>query len=377
MGSTQTVTILGSSMIAAPANGYAYIYVSNESRNPVFIDNFQVLHRPGRIVQDVSYYPFGLVQAGISSSAANGSPTNRYKYNGKEEQRQEFSNGSGLEMYEYKYRFYDHQIGRFISQDALADKYPHYTPYQFAGNQVPNAIDLDGLEEFRVNQSTVDPNQMDVTLVRVDAPFSVQYNGQKLSAFPQQNMNDYYQNNTIVKSEVDGNGNNRVSSVTTYEDGQQVNTFFDNQEGSKEIAKDQHFGTFDKQAELPIKNVTSQGTVGATLLQSNNIEQNSSNQLSVGIPNATDLLSFNASSMGSQNPATFTITNTNSDGTSTGVGPYVITGGTGVGNPAMISVVPGSYLNITVTPGADGGKYKFDFKVNNTTIINDQKPPLK
>jgi len=66
-------------------------------------------------------------------------------------QNEEFSDGMGLEMYEYKYRFYDHQIGRFISQDRLADKYAYYSPYQFAGNQVPNAIDLDGLEPYCPN----------------------------------------------------------------------------------------------------------------------------------------------------------------------------------------------------------------------------------
>jgi RHS repeat-associated protein len=66
-------------------------------------------------------------------------------------QSKEFSDGLGLEMYEYKFRFYDHQIGRFISQDRLAEKYAYYSPYQFAGNQVPNAIDLDGLEPYLPN----------------------------------------------------------------------------------------------------------------------------------------------------------------------------------------------------------------------------------
>ena len=85
--------------------------------------------------------------SGISSKALSfGQPENKIKYNGMELQNKEFSDGLGLEMYEYKYRFYDHQIGRFISQDILADKYTYYSPYQFAGNQVPNAIDLDGLE---------------------------------------------------------------------------------------------------------------------------------------------------------------------------------------------------------------------------------------
>ncbi len=99
------------------------------------------------------YYPFGLTMAGISNKAATITPS-KIKYNNMELQSSEFADGSGLEMYEYKYRFYSHQIGRFISQDGLADKYVYYSLYQFAGNEVPNAIDLDGLEPLTINKDT-------------------------------------------------------------------------------------------------------------------------------------------------------------------------------------------------------------------------------
>jgi RHS repeat-associated protein len=51
-----------------------------------------------------------------------------------------------LGWYDYGFRSYDAQIGRFPQLDPLTDDYPYYTPYQYAGNEPIANIDLDGLE---------------------------------------------------------------------------------------------------------------------------------------------------------------------------------------------------------------------------------------
>jgi RHS repeat-associated protein len=109
-------------------NGYLFVYVSNASETvPVYFDNLQVTHTTGPLLQEQSYYPFGLQMHGISSKAALKLNVS-YKYNGGVDLEEE----TGL--YNTFYRQYDTQIGRFSGADSRAEEQYGFSTYHFGYN---------------------------------------------------------------------------------------------------------------------------------------------------------------------------------------------------------------------------------------------------
>ena len=82
-----------------------------------------------------------MVMPGRKYQAAGG--LYRYGFNGKENDNEVKGEGN---QQDYGMRIYDPRLMRFLSVDPLANSYPWYTPYQFAGNDVIRCIDLDGAE---------------------------------------------------------------------------------------------------------------------------------------------------------------------------------------------------------------------------------------
>ncbi|MBC7946551.1 MAG: hypothetical protein H7Y42_01635, partial [Chitinophagaceae bacterium] len=146
VGDEDDLTIHAFNDLPVSKSGYLYIYVSNTTKDiDVFFDNLQVTHIKGALLEETHYYPFGLAMAGISSKVLKGN----YPENKKKFVAQDFDADLGLNLYQFKYRNHDPQIGRFVEIDPLADDYEHNGTYNYAENRPIDGIDLEGLEFWR------------------------------------------------------------------------------------------------------------------------------------------------------------------------------------------------------------------------------------
>jgi hypothetical protein len=117
-----SVAITANTPVSIPKNGYIYIYVSNESPQAVYFDNVSIQDHRGPLLEENHYYPGGLAMAGISDKALKTTyAENKYRFDGKELQNKEFSDGTGLQEYDFGARMQDPQLMVWHNIDPLAE----------------------------------------------------------------------------------------------------------------------------------------------------------------------------------------------------------------------------------------------------------------
>lgn len=142
-GTTDVLQTLVSPSLRIQKSGYLYIYTSNESARDVYFDNLTVTQISSSLLEETHYYPFGLIMAGISSSALkeNAYPVNKKRYNGIE-----FNTDLDLNEYDAFYRTLDPQIGRWKQIDPKIEKMEAWSPYASNFNNPLRYSDLLGDE---------------------------------------------------------------------------------------------------------------------------------------------------------------------------------------------------------------------------------------
>jgi RHS repeat-associated protein len=94
--------------------------------------------KKAELIQEDSYYPFGMQMTGLSERISGLQP-NQYLYNGKE-LREEM----GLDWYDYGLRMYDPVLGRWFSIDLASENYISQSNYHFAANNPLTFREIDG-----------------------------------------------------------------------------------------------------------------------------------------------------------------------------------------------------------------------------------------
>lgn len=118
--------------------GYFYIYLSNDSQtgSEAFFDDFTIMTSESYIVQQIDYYPYGMVAREFRRL---GDKATNVLFQGKTYE-------DLTKWYDFHARQYDAALGRWFGVDALGYKMPYLSPYNAMANNPMMFVDPDGNE---------------------------------------------------------------------------------------------------------------------------------------------------------------------------------------------------------------------------------------
>ena len=121
----------GEGRIAKTSGSYSPLYFVTDHLGSVRV----VEDQSGTVCESNDYYPSGSRWKDPTSKVS----TNRYRFSGKEEQTL-----GDLGYLDFGARMYDPALGRWFTQDPLAEKYYSVSPYAYCNNNPIKLIDPDG-----------------------------------------------------------------------------------------------------------------------------------------------------------------------------------------------------------------------------------------
>jgi RHS repeat-associated protein len=233
------------------------------------------------VIDREEYYPFG-------DSSLRTFTKKRYRYTGKEKDIE-----SGL--YYYGARYYAPWTCRFISVDPLANDYPFYTPYNYAGNKPINKRDIDGLQEegnegnSKKNNSNItnsEANDKIPTVNQSQIPKGSKPLNKGAALHSVKNNDELHKEGRLVKVENPGGGHfyystpesNSTGEITSSEVGEstsskqqvKINDEVKNIEGFEEISKSNNYEGGDNTSNTPsedTQDVHKATQVGSTMTE--------------------------------------------------------------------------------------------------------------
>ena len=109
-------------------DGKYYFYLTD------YLGNNRAVAGPDSIIQQVHYYPYGL-----SYAESVGMEVQPYKFGGKE-----YDKTAGLNIYDFGARWYEPDLGRFMTLDPMCEKAYSLSPYHYCSNNPVSRVDPTG-----------------------------------------------------------------------------------------------------------------------------------------------------------------------------------------------------------------------------------------